>query len=283
MSLFGILGGIGSVLGGLGGLFNKPKNVSSGQNLMSLAQGARDASAATGFNPLTLLQAGSGTTGFTTGGTPPLASVELITGGLQGLDDQVSGDAARRRAADTLNLDLARLRYEQARSGVVVAPLSQADAFPTLSPLGAKSVQVYAADGQTFGGGNASARLSSGKAAAGNAGGSPQDLAGNDLTSLSVGGVVVKPHEGWSDADFIEQRYGDFASWIYGVRTAVADASKNMTILADDGSDDQRKWSSLKHKQTYGEVPSGFNSAGQPYWSRGGVITYTPPNKMKGY
>ena len=35
------------------------------------------------------------------------------------MNDVVSGDAARRRAADQLNLDMAKLKYDQARSGVI--------------------------------------------------------------------------------------------------------------------------------------------------------------------
>lgn len=121
MSFLGVAKGIGSILGGLGGLFGskKPKQQTPYDGIMSQAAGARDASEKYGFNPLTLLQAGAGH-GFSQagGGTPPLASVAAITEGLSGLDDVLSGDQARRRQADQLELDLAKIRLEEARRGV---------------------------------------------------------------------------------------------------------------------------------------------------------------------
>lgn len=122
--MFGFLSGVGSVLGGLGGLFGKkPKQPSPRDNIMSQAQGARDAAKQYGFNPLTLLQYGQpgGASPIGGGGTPPLASIAAITDGLKDVGDVVSGDAARRRAADQLELDLAQLKLEQAQSGVVAA------------------------------------------------------------------------------------------------------------------------------------------------------------------
>lgn len=134
------------ILGGLKGLFGKKKkDPTPRDNMMSQAQGARDAAAEYGFNPLTMLQYGQpGGALASGGGAPPLASIDLLTGGLEGLDDIVSGDAARRRAADQLQLDLARLKLDQARSGVVVHRDNVTDAgFSTLSPLG-RSNATYA-------------------------------------------------------------------------------------------------------------------------------------------
>lgn len=133
-------------IGGLFGLFKKKKKAPTpAQNILSQAQGAREAAEKYGFNPLTMLQYGQpGGALASGGGAPPLASLDILTEGLKGLDDIVSGDAARRRAADQLELDLARLRLDQARSGVVLHRDNVTDAaFPTLSPLG-RSNATYA-------------------------------------------------------------------------------------------------------------------------------------------
>lgn len=143
---FSFLAGIGKVAGGIGSLIGatkKQKQPSPRDNIMSQAQGARDAAEEYGFNPLTLLQYGQpgGASPIAGGGTPPLASVEAITGGLEDIGDVVSGDAARRRAADQLQLDLAQIKLDQAQAGVVAgangvgsgpSPLGRsASAFPT--------------------------------------------------------------------------------------------------------------------------------------------------------
>lgn len=127
------------ILGGLKGLFGKkPKQITPRDNMMSQAQGARDAAAEYGFNPLTMLQYGQpGGALSSGGGAPPLASIDLLTDGLQGLDDVLSGDAARRRAADQLQIDMARLKLDQARSGVVLQRDNVTNAtFATPSPIG---------------------------------------------------------------------------------------------------------------------------------------------------
>lgn len=113
-----------SIAGGLSGLFSSNKGAPSArENTVKLAQGARQAAERYGFNPLTMLQHGAAMGGGGGGGSaPPLASIELITGGLRDLNDVASGDAARRRAADELELDLAKVRLDQARSGVNTAP-----------------------------------------------------------------------------------------------------------------------------------------------------------------
>lgn len=113
------------ILGGLKGLFGKKdKPKSPSWNILSQAEGAREAAEKYGFNPLTMLQYGQpgGALGGG-GGEPPLASIDLLTGGLDDLGSILSGDRERQRAADQLALDLAKLKLEQARSGVVaVAP-----------------------------------------------------------------------------------------------------------------------------------------------------------------
>lgn len=130
MSLLAGLGAAVNIASGLAGMFKKkPKAVTPRKNLLSQAQGVREAAERYGFNPLTLLQYGQ--TGASTGpagGAAPLASAQILTEGLRGLDDVLSGDAARRRAADQLEIDLARLKLDQARSGVIFAPAPSASA-----------------------------------------------------------------------------------------------------------------------------------------------------------
>lgn len=124
MSFVGTLVSGAKILGGLSGLFGKKKKAPSPRdNIMSQAQGARDAAEAYGFNPLTLLQYGQpGGSMAAGGGTPPLASIDLLTEGLSAFDPEAKAERERQRQADQLNLDLARIKLEQARSGVVLAP-----------------------------------------------------------------------------------------------------------------------------------------------------------------
>lgn len=148
---FGLLSGIGSVLGGLGGIFGKkPKNaqVTTAQGVLGQAQGATEAAQKYGFNRLTLLGNSSPMMGES-GGVSPLASVQMITDGLKDIDDVTSGDAARRRAADQLNLDLAQLKLDQARSGVLaVTPNYARDSIGSgPSPLGGGTVRVQQSAG----------------------------------------------------------------------------------------------------------------------------------------
>ena len=69
------LAGIGSLIGGVAGLFSKKKGAPSArENTVKLAQGARQAAERYGFNPLTMLGAGSSMGGGGGGGdAPPLA------------------------------------------------------------------------------------------------------------------------------------------------------------------------------------------------------------------
>lgn len=138
------IAGAAKIAGGLFGLFGKKKkSPTPAQNILSQAQGAREAAEKYGFNPLTMLQYGQPGGALAGGDGPaPLASIDMLTSGLTGLDDIISGDAARRRAADQLELDLAKLKLDQARSGVAAAPGyilhrdNVADTMGGLSPLG---------------------------------------------------------------------------------------------------------------------------------------------------
>lgn len=139
---------VGSLLGGLGGIFGrKKKQPSPRDNMMSQAAGARDAAAKYGFNPLTMLQYGQPAgTGIADAG-PPLASIAMLTDGLSGLADEFSGDADHRRAQERLDYDIAKLKYDQLRTGIVAAGPSGTGVYTSrpnaadniggsLSPLG---------------------------------------------------------------------------------------------------------------------------------------------------
>ena len=149
--MLGLIQGGLSIASGLKGLFGgskEPKQPDIRKNMIEQAQGARLAAAQQGFNPLTMLQYGQpGGAGFASGGgeAPVLASIDAITSGLAGVDDILSGDAARRRQADELELDLARVKLDQARSGVAIAAPRQAVASGVgsgTSPLGIRPQTV---------------------------------------------------------------------------------------------------------------------------------------------
>lgn len=137
------LSGVGSILSGVGGLFGKKKSASPASNIISQAKGARQAAERYGFNPLTMLQYGQpgGALGGGSSG-PPLASFEMISAGLDALSPEAREERAIKREADQLNLDLAKLKLEQARSGVAYAPGSAAGAIGGGSPLGRTAVTV---------------------------------------------------------------------------------------------------------------------------------------------
>lgn len=141
-----ILAGVGSILGGLGGLFGskKPQKVDIADNIRDQAWGARQAAEKFGFNPLTMLQYGNPAgAGFVPqGGTPPLASVAAITGGLADINDVTSGDKARRDAAEELQNDLLRVQIDKLRAGVVASPVAATavqSVSPAPSPLGRRA------------------------------------------------------------------------------------------------------------------------------------------------
>lgn len=142
-----ILAGVGSIIGGLGGLFGKkPKQPDIADNIRDQAWGARQAAEKFGFNPLTMLQFGNPAgAGMAAPSAPPLASIAAITDGLKDINDVTSGDAARRRQADQLEMDLARVRLDQAKAGIspgfqAIAATSGVGNGP--SPLGRRASTV---------------------------------------------------------------------------------------------------------------------------------------------
>lgn len=179
------LSGVGSILGGLGGIFGKKPTPRS--NVVSQAAGAREAAEKYGFNPLTMLQYGQ-PGGLAGGGAPPLASVEFLTNGLNELSAELNGDNERQRQADQLNLDLAKLKLEQARAGVAIVPTSAADGIGGGSPLGGRAATVMQSNGgqANAGFGLGSSRLGDAAPDTGAAGGSADSWTGLDPIPLQI-------------------------------------------------------------------------------------------------
>lgn len=217
-----INGGI-SLLGGL--LGRKRKDPTPAQNIMSQAQGARQAADAYGFNPLTMLQYGQPGGAMGGGGGAPLASIELITGGLKDVADAFTGEAARRRAADQLEMDLAQLKLDQLRSGVLAVAPSAASAIgsgPT--PIGPRTATVVQSAGRfqpARGGFNERSRKT-GPFGPDNSPDPHRDSVPNPEPLLDrgsghyVNGVYVEPAPGSSPASVMEENYGEMHGEIRG-------------------------------------------------------------------
>lgn len=188
-----ILAGLAEGVGALGSLFGfgGSKELTPSQQIMSQAKGARRAAEKYGFNPLTLLGVNT-SPGYGAGGSPMLASFDMLSGGLKDIADVTSGDAAQRRAMRQAELDLAKLELEQRRSGVLAVG-------PGLPWMGRNAVSR----------GNA---------------GAPEVVTNPLRSSVSVAGVQSAPSMGWSDAQDVEDRFGDVASWVYGLGVVGADA-----------------------------------------------------------
>ncbi|WP_283177934.1 hypothetical protein [Gemmobacter sp. 24YEA27] len=277
-----MISAVSSVFSGLSGIFGKKrKNPTPRDNIMSQAAGVREASEAYGFNPLTLLQYGQpGGTGLANNG-PPLASFDMLTQGFREIGDITSGDAERRRQQEELKLDLAKLEIERLKAG------KAADAVGGVSPLGR----------------NASMQVQSNVADA------PPRISSNpERTSVQIGGINSIPDTGWSDAEEIEKRGGDVASWIYGLGVIGADAWNTFSThaerravkseaagvprktwgglgraigVADNSSDNPRDWSAYRLRQEFGAAPDGYTDDDRPFWKVGNGISTTPPNKRK--
>lgn len=255
--LLGAVGAVTEVLGGIKGLTRKEKKAPTpADNIMSQAQGAREAAEKYGFNPLTLLQYGQtgGSLGAGGGGAPPLASVDLLTSGLRGLDDIASGDQARRRQADQLELDLAKVRLDQARSGVYQTspgmPGSVAQVQPQAShgvgsgpsPLGRRSAVVSQSNVVSA---SPAAVTAASRKDNPNAQHPLRPSLGNvslpDPTldrgaGLYVAGNRWEGAPGWSSGEIFEQEYGDtFVGEAYSVGKAVADTLHN--VQRPDGAE----------------------------------------------
>lgn len=236
-----ILGGM-KLLGGL--LGGGKKAPSPRKNLLSQAQGAREASEKYGFNPLTMLQYGQ-TGGAAGGGAPPLASTELLLGGLGDITDVVSGEKARRDKANQLEVDLAQIQLDQARSGVLaVAPSATANVGEGLPALGRRAAMVVTPSTQV-GPSNAGFPPFNGPDPrlrdpvllnTGGGGGIrvPEPRLDRGSGSYILGGVRVESTPGWSSGQTIEDEYGELASAVYGPVKIAADLGTTLGARAYD-------------------------------------------------
>ncbi|XZQ27845.1 hypothetical protein ACTTAL_09700 [Rhodobacter capsulatus] len=122
----GLLAGIGSVLSGIGavgGLFGKkaPTPLITSIFRRSALAGRLKIR----FQPVDSASVWSTGWLLGDGGRSSAFGVARIPGEIvSDFDPEVKADKERQRQADQLNLDLARLKLEQARSGVVIAPQS---------------------------------------------------------------------------------------------------------------------------------------------------------------
>lgn len=191
-------------------------------------------------------------------------------------------------AADGILRNSAAQKLERAER--LNAKLSQDLTDATLRP---KIPGVYAAGGSVAaasGGKNASV---SGRRSDANAAAEPTDLAGGPATRYVVGGVTLEPNPNFSDAELIETRHGDAASWLYGIGTVGADLAYNkdkigrafgdaigaVPIDSMPLKDRPLRWM----RRVWGREPDGFD-AGQPYWFKNGSkssVTYIAPSGVR--
>lgn len=219
----------------LGGLFGSKKPPTPSQNIRSQAKGARMAAEEYGFNPLTMLQYGQPGGSMASGGPAPLASLSILGDFIQ---DNYSDEAKDRREHNQLATDLLRVQLDQARSAVYVPPPPSAVEGAPLT--GGRTAQIgnVRRDPTVFG------------------------------VRLGPLGDII-PDEGYSDAERIEERYGDAVSWAYGAAVAAADLGSTFGqhLATED-------WSPLQKPRF---KPDGYTEDGKPFWKIHNGITFNKP------
>lgn len=210
------------------------------QNIRLMASASRRYGKKYGFNPLTLLGvAGAGVD--QNAGQAPLASLQILG---EAIGDEFSQDAKDRREHNRLTNELLTLEVQKARTLQGVAPTS---------------------------------------AVAGTGGGAPAFNGGRTTTIGNVrrdptvfgprvaGLGDIIPDQRFSDAERIEERYGDAVSWGYGALVGIADLGK--TIGTNLATED---WSPI---QSPAFEVAGHTDDGKPFWHRldGKGIQFTKP------
>lgn len=121
--MLGLIGGIvSSVAGGL--LQKREAKKARKQSLEDEAQRfmrLREGAEAAGFNPLTALQYGGSGLASHPSGIAPLASTQAIQGVIKSVSDYATGATERQRVRDQLDIDLAKVRLDQAVAQVQAA------------------------------------------------------------------------------------------------------------------------------------------------------------------
>lgn len=143
------------IAGGIGGMFGR-KN-STEQNMRLAMSAARRYGDKYGFNPLTALGiAGSAMGGGNSENGAMLASIDMLSDGLKSVDELNRSEKGQTLSRAELNDDLARIRFDQARSGVVEAPRSAVAGIGNgPSPLGGNTVKIAQSNGGGYVGASA--------------------------------------------------------------------------------------------------------------------------------
>ena len=223
---------LGAAFGGKG----NTKMDSPREQILSQAQGAREAGAKWGFNPLTMLQYGQ-TGGNYGGGAPPLASTDLLMGAVSDMTDALSGEASRRAAANQLEYDLGKLKLETlrasaqvdttppalgGRTGTVPGPSS----WPMSDPFNPFPALTGISNGPPILTSTLPRNplLDPVKVEPGIDGGIaiPEPRLDRGVGAF-IGGFHLESTPGWSPGQVIEDEYGDAVSWVYGAAKAASD------------------------------------------------------------
>ncbi|MFV1531182.1 MULTISPECIES: hypothetical protein [unclassified Phaeobacter] len=229
MGLFSTI--IGAVAGPLigGGFSRRGQKKQDARNDTQLQRLVADATAA-GINPLTAVRSG-GAPSYTSQG-PALSSSSFFAEALgKGIETAFNHKQAKRdEERDKLELDIMREELKEIRKTGSVA-------FRENFGYSIPSANTYT--GVTDAGTQGPRLDNSGTVPA-------RD--GSRGSGNRVAGITISEDDRWSDAEDIEQRYGDVASSAYGVSVAGADALETAKL-----SPMGRKWSD-RRKQALSNI-----------------------------
>ena len=254
-----IIKGVGGLLGGL--LGKKNKAPTPGQNIMSHMQGIRDGAEKYGFNPL----AWAGT-GAVTAPEPTNYMGAAIADAIGGVADAWSNKAFNHAQLDQLEMENEKMRREL--NAATIRP--DVPGLYGRGGIGGGAVGVM----PTVGGwmsdfDNPDAGPES----------KPRDADGlyesrlNEKTVVTLGNGVTTTPSSMSDAEAVEKRYGDVASWMYGVAVAAADAGATARTWTDKlGWTVPGKWAGEETAEKLRDMipktkpPDGYTETGKPFW-----------------
>lgn len=176
----------------------------------------RKGAIAGGFNPLTVLSNGGLQTPSWGGSvtSAPLASIQMIAGGLSSIADEFTGVASQRRAQEQLSTDLLKLQIEQAKA----VPAAARQGLGGPASVGSQSRQNPA---------------------------DPKVVNDGTRTSVTLFGENVSPNLGFSDGTAWTDRYGEPGEWLSAPLTIGADIGTSLRKLVgrtDNASDTWRKF-----------------------------------------
>lgn len=112
----GLVGTAIDVIGGVVGRNDQQRaNAQAQQAEADKFHNLRARAAAAGFNPLTALENGGLQNNFGMYQAPPLASIAMITNGVRGFSDEITGVAAKQRQSQQLQDDLTKVKIDALR------------------------------------------------------------------------------------------------------------------------------------------------------------------------